>query len=204
MNPYHQQCCQHHLDELMKSPMTQPLRNPVDPVKDSAPNYLQVIKNPMDLGTIKKKLKSNSYSSVDEFYDDIKLVCDNAIQYNGEMSMLGMVAEDIMTMTNKWKNGLSSCYEEQWYKDQQEGAKKLAEHLKNAPSCVTFLPDYDLPEDFSLDDYSDEQKEKIKPLLDPYDINDIQNIWAFIVKDKRIQIFEALDLPKPTTATTQE
>ena len=197
MNQYHQQCCQHHIDELMKSPMTQPLRVPVDPVKDSAPNYLKVIKNPMDLGTIKKKLRTNQYQSVDEFVSDIKLVCDNSITYNGKNSMLGMIADDIMAMTNKWKENLSSCYEEQWFKDQQEGAKKLEEHLKNAPSCVTFQPDYDLPEDFSLDNYTDEQKESIKPLLEPYEIDDIVNIWAFILKDKRMEIFKILGLPEP-------
>ena len=197
MNQYQQQCCQHHIDELMKSPMTQPLRAPVDPIKDSAPNYLQVIKNPMDLGTIKKKLRTNQYPSIDDFVSDIKLVCDNAITFNGKNSMLGMIADDIMNMTTKWQNNLSSCYEEQWFKDQQEGAKKLAEHLKNAPSCVTFQPDYDLPEGFSLDNYTDEQKEKIKPLLQPYELDDIKNIWAFILKDKRIEVFHILGLPEP-------
>ena len=151
----------------------------------------------MDLGTIKKKLRTNQYQSVDEFVSDIKLVCDNSITYNGKNSMLGMIADDIMAMTNKWKENLSSCYEEQWFKDQQEGAKKLEEHLKNAPSCVTFQPDYDLPEDFSLDNYTDEQKESIKPLLEPYEIDDIVNIWAFILKDKRMEIFKILGLPEP-------
>lgn len=53
---------------------------PVDPVALGIPDYFDVIKKPMDLGTIDKKL--GEYSSVQDFADDVRLVFRNAMIYN--------------------------------------------------------------------------------------------------------------------------
>ena len=37
----------------------------------------------MDFGTIKKKLTFNVYNNVHEFSEDMKLVFDNCVKYNG-------------------------------------------------------------------------------------------------------------------------
>lgn len=55
---------------------------PVDVVKFNIPDYFNVIKQPMDLGTVKKKLLSAVYSSPLDFYDDVKLTFSNAMTYN--------------------------------------------------------------------------------------------------------------------------
>ena len=47
------------------------------------PDYPDIVKNPMDFGTIKKKLNLYAYKSGQEFLDDMKLVFDNCILYNG-------------------------------------------------------------------------------------------------------------------------
>ncbi|OLY80487.1 Transcriptional activator spt7 [Smittium mucronatum] len=47
-----------------------------------APDYYDVISNPMDLGTMTKRLKNLFYRSKKEFEDDIKLIRDNCYQYN--------------------------------------------------------------------------------------------------------------------------
>ena len=46
------------------------------------PDYLDVIKHPMDFCTMKKKVESHSYSSFKEFEKDLALVWDNAMLYN--------------------------------------------------------------------------------------------------------------------------
>ena len=38
--------------------------DPVDPIALGVPNYFEVIKRPMDLGTIKTKLHNNTYAKV--------------------------------------------------------------------------------------------------------------------------------------------
>jgi bromodomain-containing factor 1 len=50
-------------------------------------DYPTIIKNPMDLGTVKKKLKAGKYKSMNEYQDDILLIWDNCKRYNQEGSV---------------------------------------------------------------------------------------------------------------------
>lgn len=52
--------------------------------KREAPNYAQVIKKPMDLNTISKKLKNFQYKSKTEFVDDVMLIWKNCLTYNSD------------------------------------------------------------------------------------------------------------------------
>lgn len=45
-------------------------------------DYLQVVKVPMDLGTIRNKLAKNEYKKAAEFARDVRLVWDNCKLYN--------------------------------------------------------------------------------------------------------------------------
>ena len=60
--------------------------DPVDPVKLGILDYNEIIRNPMDFGTIKKKLKDNQYDNMKKFLEDVELVFNNCILYNGEAS----------------------------------------------------------------------------------------------------------------------
>ncbi|KAJ8101464.1 hypothetical protein POJ06DRAFT_251612 [Lipomyces tetrasporus] len=50
--------------------------------KRDAPNYFNVIKNPMDLSTVMKKLKALQYRSKQEFVDDLMLIWNNCLTFN--------------------------------------------------------------------------------------------------------------------------
>ncbi|CAG99604.1 SAGA histone acetyltransferase complex subunit SPT7 [Kluyveromyces lactis] len=52
--------------------------------KREAPNYYQIIKKPMDLNTVLKKLKTFQYKSKHEFVDDIMLIWRNCLTYNSD------------------------------------------------------------------------------------------------------------------------
>ncbi|KEY67906.1 hypothetical protein S7711_02117 [Stachybotrys chartarum IBT 7711] len=54
--------------------------------KRDAPDYYNFIKNPMDLGTMTKKLKSLNYKSKAEFVTDLNLIWDNCLKYNQDMN----------------------------------------------------------------------------------------------------------------------
>uniref|UniRef100_A0A669EMZ5 E3 ubiquitin-protein ligase TRIM33 n=1 Tax=Oreochromis niloticus TaxID=8128 RepID=A0A669EMZ5_ORENI len=61
-----------------------------EPVPSSVPNYYKIIKQPMDLKKVKKKLQlrnSQYYQSVQEFVSDIRLVFKNCAKYNEVSSM---------------------------------------------------------------------------------------------------------------------
>ena len=49
-------------------------------------DILTVIKTPMDLGTMTKKLKSLSYKSKQEFVHDVNLIWNNCLKYNADPS----------------------------------------------------------------------------------------------------------------------
>ena len=59
------------------------------------PDYYVLIKRPMDLSTIRNKLKDRSYTSLEEFKSDFKLVFSNAKEYNITESQ---IYEDTVTL----------------------------------------------------------------------------------------------------------
>lgn len=59
---------------------------PVDPIALGVPEYYQVIRQPMDFGTIQEKLKNGGYLNAFEFAEDVHLVWRNAIRFNNEKS----------------------------------------------------------------------------------------------------------------------
>lgn len=59
------------------------------PVSDEdAPDYSDIVKNPMDFGTMRKKVEKGAYGKGDEaisaFYHDFLLVFDNCRLYNSD------------------------------------------------------------------------------------------------------------------------
>lgn len=76
-----------HLNEMFLEPVTQKFPN----LKD----YLVVIKNPIDLGTIREKLESYQYKSKDDFLGDVQLMFNNCYAYNGMESDVSRLARDL-------------------------------------------------------------------------------------------------------------
>lgn len=68
---------------------------PVDAEALRIPDYHTIIKNPMDLGTIKQKLATSAYTKCKEFTADVELVFNNCIAYNGETSEFGVLAKNL-------------------------------------------------------------------------------------------------------------
>ncbi|TKY88787.1 hypothetical protein EX895_002418 [Sporisorium graminicola] len=54
--------------------------------KRDAPDYYDVIKHPMDLGTMQKKVKSGQYKNKKQFAHDLNLIWDNCLLYNSDPS----------------------------------------------------------------------------------------------------------------------
>ena len=72
------------LHVLFKNPrLIWPFEEPVDPIGLSIPDYPLIVKNPMDIGTIRKRLHEGFYNTcIDEFVKDIRKVFMNAVIYN--------------------------------------------------------------------------------------------------------------------------
>lgn len=77
--------CLHVLNELAKpryAALAAPFLTPVDPVALNIPDYLSLIKKPMDLSTVRRKLENGQYENAKEFSEDMKLIFANARKYN--------------------------------------------------------------------------------------------------------------------------
>lgn len=72
---------------------------PVDPVL--VPDYSTVIKNPMDFSTMRAKVERNFYPNIEEFYNDFKLVCDNARLYNSKETLYWRQADKLWEWGSK-------------------------------------------------------------------------------------------------------
>lgn len=72
--------------------------DPVDPSKYGIDDYFDIIEQPMDFGTIKKKLTFNVYHNVQEFSYDMKLVFDNCVKYNGVENQIAKLAIEIKNL----------------------------------------------------------------------------------------------------------
>jgi len=71
------------LRKLMEHKSNMGLFNsPVDPVAQRIPDYPLVIKKPMDLGTVRRKLEEGCYRALKDFESDVKLTFDNAMRFN--------------------------------------------------------------------------------------------------------------------------
>ncbi len=93
--------------KILEDPFGWLFRDPVDPVELCIPDYFEIIKNPMDLSLIEKRLKEGYYKTIASAKKDVILVFDNAIQYNGEDSDVGQMAVKLMAMFNSDCRALS-------------------------------------------------------------------------------------------------
>ncbi|CAF1932643.1 unnamed protein product [Rotaria magnacalcarata] len=67
---------------LWKHEFSWPFQKPVNPIKLNIPNYHKIVRYPMDLGTVKKRLETNYYYSVKECITDINMMFSNCYLYN--------------------------------------------------------------------------------------------------------------------------
>lgn len=74
------------VSSLFHKPDTVPFREPVDWRGLELWDYPKIVDRPMDLGTVKRKLESNSYDTAYDCAEDIRLVWDNCMLYNQEGS----------------------------------------------------------------------------------------------------------------------
>ena len=95
--------CTSMLKSLRKTKDASPFNLPVDAVKLNIPRYPEVIKSPMDLSTIEKKLRESEYRDAQEFKADFDLIINNCITFNGVENPVSMMARNMdSTFQRQW------------------------------------------------------------------------------------------------------
>ncbi|KAG8680659.1 hypothetical protein FRC08_016121, partial [Ceratobasidium sp. 394] len=123
--------CKAVLNALNRNPHANVFRLPVDPVRDLAPNYFDVIKHPMDLSTMKAKLDNKAYRNRAAFEDDFKLMVQNAKTYNAPKSLTPQRAPP---MPLKW-NRPHLCHQQARSRSRRPHLLPLALQLPRIASC---------------------------------------------------------------------
>ncbi|KAL4147399.1 hypothetical protein PRNP1_011155 [Phytophthora ramorum] len=130
------------LTKLMDSEYGWTFNNPVDPVQWNIPDYFDIIKCPMDLGTIKKRLESEHYNSVEAFAGDVRLVFENCIAYNSSTNKFNIAAKQLLASFNKSLASLKNQLEKQLFKRCEQRREEMCQlcggdSFKFAP-CMLF------------------------------------------------------------------
>ncbi|KAF4110440.1 hypothetical protein G5714_009692 [Onychostoma macrolepis] len=101
------------LEALYRHPESLPFRQPVDPTALGIPDYFDIVKNPIDLSTIKRKLDTGQYQEPWQYVDDIWLMFKNAWLYNRKTSRVykhcSKLAEVFERVIDPVMQGLGYC-----------------------------------------------------------------------------------------------
>jgi protein polybromo-1 len=73
------------------------------------PMYYQVIKDPIDLQKIARKIRDGDYTSWTEFGNDLKLMYANAKQFNQPSSSIAKDAAHLNTLTKQKLQQFQTC-----------------------------------------------------------------------------------------------
>ncbi|TKW09202.1 hypothetical protein SEVIR_6G078300v4 [Setaria viridis] len=96
--------CGNLLKSLMSHAWAGPFLVPVDVVKLNIPDYFDIVKQPMDLGTIQKKMNAGMYSTPREFAADVRLTFSNAMNYNPVNNDVHLMAKTLnKTFETRWR-----------------------------------------------------------------------------------------------------
>lgn len=112
MSPDEKKRCRKALDELKKpqhNAIAWPFLLPVDPVAWNIVGYFDVVKHPMDISTMERKLSAGEYKNAAEFEADVRLIFHNCYIFNtpdNEVYQMGQALESVFN--ENWKIASSS------------------------------------------------------------------------------------------------
>ncbi|KAI0762781.1 Bromodomain-containing protein [Fomes fomentarius] len=82
-----------------------PFYEPVDPFRMGIPEYTKIVKKPMDLSTMKRKLDASEYATAEKFRDDFRLMIKNCLTFNPPGNPVHEAGKALQQLfEEKWKN----------------------------------------------------------------------------------------------------
>jgi hypothetical protein len=114
----------------------------VDPERDEAPDYLTIIKHPMDLTTVEQKLGKNEYKNIHEWKEDVQLIFHNAVTYNGKASTIAEMASDLEHIFLDLTKTLFDDDSATWVSELTVLRKELCDHMNSGSrTCIGSFSD---------------------------------------------------------------
>ncbi|XP_022879980.1 uncharacterized protein LOC111397343 [Olea europaea var. sylvestris] len=87
------------LDKLQKKDIYGVYAEPVDP--EELPDYHDVIEHPMDFATVRNNLGNGAYETLEQFENDVFLICSNAMKYNAPDTIYHKQARTIQELAKR-------------------------------------------------------------------------------------------------------
>lgn len=115
------------LDELESYSISKMFAQAVDPDRDNVPHYFEIVKSPMDLGTVRKKLMNGEYTSIASWKEDMELIWKNSLLVNSKVSILGCIT---LEMQSKYQ-ALVKFFSDNSYYDWVNQLYSLKDELNN-------------------------------------------------------------------------
>uniref|UniRef100_A0A452U3Y6 Bromodomain testis-specific protein n=1 Tax=Ursus maritimus TaxID=29073 RepID=A0A452U3Y6_URSMA len=119
------------LKALWKHSFSWPFQQPVDAVKLKLPDYYTIIKTPMDLNTIKKRLEHKYYVKASECIADFNIMFSNCYLYNKPGDDIVLMAQALEKL---FRQKLSQMPQEEQIVGGKERIKKGIQHNVAVPS----------------------------------------------------------------------
>jgi len=95
MNEQNIKACSLIITKVKRNSNAGPFLKPVDPIVLGIPDYTEKIKHPMDISTIKKKLDTKAYKTLEQFNSDFKLMFSNCYDYNLPEAQVYVMGKDL-------------------------------------------------------------------------------------------------------------
>lgn len=82
-------------EKIMSLPIATHFCKPVNPELDGAPDYFEIIKKPMDLSLVLRKLREDQYQTVEKWKEDMNQIWKNATTYNDPTRPIYAIAREL-------------------------------------------------------------------------------------------------------------
>ena len=87
--------CHKITSKILKYPVAIYFSKPVRPEEENIPDYNDIVRRPMDLGTVLDKLEQSQYPTIDKWKEEMNLIWSNAMLYNGKGHPLYIIAQEL-------------------------------------------------------------------------------------------------------------
>jgi len=157
-----------------------------EPVEiEKVPDYLDIIKNPMDFATMKAKIDNFEYGNLDDLETDFLQIIDNCLSYNEENTYIYQAGVILRESGNQ-------IFDKERAKIKNKVTKQMKKNVGSSESSdekVTFL-DYLGDSNEKSSTSNQEKSSECKNVIKPMKIN-VQRLEAPVGKEK-VLIFDNL------------